>query len=165
MRYMVYGGSIAGAGLLAGLILPALTRGARRTIAGSEFGKASGLERAGTLPQVCRSAIALQQTAPAPPAHTPWPAPPALPDTQYPTAATTPAAAVGEQCAGPARPPPLLRQQGRPIPGADQALDRIVVVQLDPRLGVQPRCCKPLPVTRDSCGAVVENQRPLRQPG
>ncbi|MCO7517571.1 TIGR04211 family SH3 domain-containing protein [Pseudomonas guariconensis] len=30
MRYMVYGGSIAGAGLLAGLILPALTRGRRR---------------------------------------------------------------------------------------------------------------------------------------
>lgn len=30
MRYMVYGGSIAGAGLLAGLILPALTRGRKR---------------------------------------------------------------------------------------------------------------------------------------
>ena len=30
MRYMVYGGSIAGAGLLAGLILPALTRGRRK---------------------------------------------------------------------------------------------------------------------------------------
>ena len=30
MRYMVYGGSIAGAGLLAGLILPALTRGRKK---------------------------------------------------------------------------------------------------------------------------------------
>lgn len=30
MRYMVYGGSIAGAGLLAGLILPAMTRGRKR---------------------------------------------------------------------------------------------------------------------------------------
>lgn len=30
MRYMVYGGSIAGAGLLLGLILPALTRGRKR---------------------------------------------------------------------------------------------------------------------------------------
>ena len=30
MRYMVYGGSIAGAGLLVGLILPALTRGRKR---------------------------------------------------------------------------------------------------------------------------------------
>ena len=30
MRYMVYGGSIAGAGLLMGLILPALTRGRKR---------------------------------------------------------------------------------------------------------------------------------------
>lgn len=30
MRYMVYGGSIAGAGLLAGLILPALSRGRKR---------------------------------------------------------------------------------------------------------------------------------------
>ena len=30
MRYMVYGGSIAGAGLLAGLILPSLTRGRRK---------------------------------------------------------------------------------------------------------------------------------------
>ncbi|WP_313084934.1 TIGR04211 family SH3 domain-containing protein [Pseudomonas sp.] len=30
MRYMVYGGSIAGAGLLAGLIIPALTRGRKR---------------------------------------------------------------------------------------------------------------------------------------
>lgn len=30
MRYMVYGGSIAGAGLLAGLILPLLTRGRKR---------------------------------------------------------------------------------------------------------------------------------------
>ena len=31
MRYMVYGGSIAGAGLLAGLILPALTRGRKKS--------------------------------------------------------------------------------------------------------------------------------------
>ncbi len=30
MRYMVYGGSIAGAGLLAGLIIPALTRGRKK---------------------------------------------------------------------------------------------------------------------------------------
>lgn len=30
MRYMVYGGSIAGAGLLLGLILPAMTRGRKR---------------------------------------------------------------------------------------------------------------------------------------
>lgn len=30
MRYMVYGGSIAGAGLLAGLIIPAMTRGRKR---------------------------------------------------------------------------------------------------------------------------------------
>ena len=30
MRYMVYGGSIAGAGLLAGLILPALSRGRKK---------------------------------------------------------------------------------------------------------------------------------------
>ncbi len=30
MRYMIYGGSIAGAGLLAGLILPAMTRGRKR---------------------------------------------------------------------------------------------------------------------------------------
>lgn len=30
MRYMVYGGSIAGAGLLVGLILPAMTRGRKR---------------------------------------------------------------------------------------------------------------------------------------
>nr|WP_314485598.1 TIGR04211 family SH3 domain-containing protein [uncultured Pseudomonas sp.] len=30
MRYMVYGGSIAGAGLLVGLILPALTRGRKK---------------------------------------------------------------------------------------------------------------------------------------
>ncbi|WDY56153.1 TIGR04211 family SH3 domain-containing protein [Pseudomonas sp. PSKL.D1] len=30
MRYMVYGGSIAGAGLLAGLILPSLTRGRKK---------------------------------------------------------------------------------------------------------------------------------------
>lgn len=30
MRYMVYGGAIAGAGLLAGLILPALSRGRKR---------------------------------------------------------------------------------------------------------------------------------------
>jgi len=30
MRYMVYGGSIAGAGLLMGLILPALTRGRKK---------------------------------------------------------------------------------------------------------------------------------------
>jgi len=30
MRYMVYGGSIAGAGLLVGLILPAITRGRKR---------------------------------------------------------------------------------------------------------------------------------------
>ncbi|WP_312256979.1 TIGR04211 family SH3 domain-containing protein [Stutzerimonas nitrititolerans] len=30
MRYMVYGGSIAGAGLLAGLILPTMTRGRKR---------------------------------------------------------------------------------------------------------------------------------------
>src|SRR5690606_6101410 len=30
MRYLVYGASIAGAGLLAGLILPALTRGRKR---------------------------------------------------------------------------------------------------------------------------------------
>ncbi len=30
MRYLVYGGSIAGAGLLAGLILPAMTRGRKR---------------------------------------------------------------------------------------------------------------------------------------
>jgi SH3 domain protein len=30
MRYMVYGGGIAGAGLLAGLILPMLTRGRKR---------------------------------------------------------------------------------------------------------------------------------------
>jgi SH3 domain protein len=30
MRYMVYGGSIAGGGLLLGLILPALTRGRKR---------------------------------------------------------------------------------------------------------------------------------------
>lgn len=30
MRYMVYGGSIAGAGLLVGLIIPALTRGRKR---------------------------------------------------------------------------------------------------------------------------------------
>lgn len=31
MRYMVYGGSIAGAGLLVGLILPALTRGRKKS--------------------------------------------------------------------------------------------------------------------------------------
>ena len=31
MRYMVYGGGIAGAGLLAGLILPMLTRGRKRS--------------------------------------------------------------------------------------------------------------------------------------
>jgi len=30
MRYMVYGGSIAGAGLLVGLIIPALTRGRKK---------------------------------------------------------------------------------------------------------------------------------------
>ncbi len=30
MQYMVYGGSIAGAGLLVGLILPSLTRGRKR---------------------------------------------------------------------------------------------------------------------------------------
>ncbi|EPN55920.1 SH3 type 3 domain-containing protein, partial [Pseudomonas syringae pv. actinidiae ICMP 18807] len=30
MRYMVYGGSIAGAGLLVGLILPALTKGRKK---------------------------------------------------------------------------------------------------------------------------------------
>jgi len=30
MQYMVYGGSIAGAGLLAGLILPSMTRGRKK---------------------------------------------------------------------------------------------------------------------------------------
>ncbi|RML58260.1 SH3 domain protein [Pseudomonas syringae pv. maculicola] len=30
MRYMVYGGSIAGEGLLVGLILPALTKGRKK---------------------------------------------------------------------------------------------------------------------------------------
>ncbi|NAT08677.1 TIGR04211 family SH3 domain-containing protein [Pseudomonas syringae pv. actinidiae] len=34
MRYMVYGGSIAGAGLLVGLILPALTKGRKKNDAG-----------------------------------------------------------------------------------------------------------------------------------
>lgn len=44
----------------------------------------------------------------------------------------------------------FLRQQRRAVPGPDQAFDRIVVVQLDPRLGVQPAAANHSPVTRDS---------------
>ncbi|MNH23787.1 hypothetical protein D3C79_836990 [compost metagenome] len=60
----------------------------------------------------------------------------------------------------------FLGQQGSAITGTHQALDRVVVVQLDPRLRIQPGGSEPLcGHPRQLGAAVIENQRSLPQPG